>query len=112
MVKAHLIYRVTPTGNIHRVSDLDKTMATFITGGPDGMLWFTEPNGKIGKLTTAGVVTNTYFPILTRTRPSNAETRARVCSVRRLLRYKRSIYKGTETVGAGLDSGIMPPREN
>jgi virginiamycin B lyase len=37
------------------------TMATFITAGPDGNLWFTEPNGKIGKLTTSGEVTEYVF---------------------------------------------------
>jgi hypothetical protein len=33
---------------------------TGITTGPDGALWFTndEPNGSIGRITTAGVVTN------------------------------------------------------
>jgi virginiamycin B lyase len=36
-------------------------MATFITSGPDGTLWFTEPNGKIGKLTTAGNITEYVF---------------------------------------------------
>jgi streptogramin lyase len=36
-------------------------MATFITDGPDGTLWFTEPNGKIGKLTTAGEINEFVF---------------------------------------------------
>jgi len=32
-----------------------------ITVGPDGALWFTEANGhRIGRITTAGVVTNEY----------------------------------------------------
>ncbi len=61
MVKAHLIYRVTPTGTFTAFPTSDKTIATFITGGPDGMLWFTEPNGKIGKLSTAGVITEYVF---------------------------------------------------
>ena len=36
-------------------------MATFITAGPDGSLWFTEPNGKIGRLTTSGEVKEFVF---------------------------------------------------
>jgi virginiamycin B lyase len=37
----------------------------FITNGPDGALWFTEFNGnKIGRITTAGAITN-EFPIPT-----------------------------------------------
>jgi virginiamycin B lyase len=34
-----------------------------ITAGPDGALWFTENGGKIGRITTAGVMTE--FPIPT-----------------------------------------------
>jgi len=33
------------------------TPPTAITDGPDGNLWFTERNGQIGRMTTAGVVT-------------------------------------------------------
>jgi streptogramin lyase len=36
-------------------------MATFIAAGPDGNLWFTEPNGKIGRLTPLGDVTEYVF---------------------------------------------------
>jgi streptogramin lyase len=36
-------------------------MATFIANGPDGTLWFTQPNGKIGKLTTSGDVKEFVF---------------------------------------------------
>ena len=36
-------------------------MAIFITAGPDGNLWFTDPNGKIGRLTTAGDVKEFVF---------------------------------------------------
>ncbi|MBV8155427.1 MAG: hypothetical protein JOY98_13460, partial [Candidatus Eremiobacteraeota bacterium] len=34
---------------------------SFITSGPDGALWFTEANAnKIGRITTAGIITNEY----------------------------------------------------
>ena len=33
-----------------------------ITTGPDGALWFTEYYGKIGRITTAGVVTEYPVP--------------------------------------------------
>jgi virginiamycin B lyase len=48
-----------PTINEYPVpSGLDNP--TGITAGSDGALWFTEYNGKIGRITTAGVVTNEY----------------------------------------------------
>ena len=33
-----------------------------VAGGPDGAIWFCNsvPNGSIGRMTTAGVLTNTY----------------------------------------------------
>jgi len=34
---------------------------SFIASGPDGNLWFTEPTGKIGRLTPAGALTE--FPV-------------------------------------------------
>ena len=33
-----------------------------ITAGPDGALWFTEPGVKIGRITTAGVITEYPVP--------------------------------------------------
>ena len=33
-----------------------------ITTGPDGAGWFTENNGKIGRVTTAGVITELTIP--------------------------------------------------
>ena len=32
----------------------ETVMPSFITGGPDGDLWFTEPSGRIGRLTPVG----------------------------------------------------------
>ena len=39
----------------------DTVVPSFIAGGPDGNLWFTEPTGKIGRLTPKGALTE--FPI-------------------------------------------------
>jgi streptogramin lyase len=36
----------------------------FIAAGADGNLWFTEPTGKIGRLTPGGSLTE--FPVTTR----------------------------------------------
>ena len=64
-------YRLTPDGQFTGYRTSDKTMATFITNGPDGTLWFTEPNGKIGKLThvAAAFSATGYEP---KPRPSGA----------------------------------------
>ena len=51
------IYRVSPSGAFTAIPTPDGTVASFITAGPDGNLWFTEPNGKIAKLTPRGTIT-------------------------------------------------------
>ena len=56
VVRAPQIYRLTPKGDFTAFPLPEKSMAIFITAGPDGNLWFTDPNGKIGRLTTAGDV--------------------------------------------------------
>jgi virginiamycin B lyase len=67
-VTADNIGRITTSGTISAT----KTPTGFstpnsITSGPDGALWFTEETGnKIGRITTAGVITN-EFPIPTTT---------------------------------------------
>jgi virginiamycin B lyase len=61
VVRAPVIYRVTPKGDITPFPMPAKSMATFITAGPDGNLWFTEPNGKVGRITTSGDVTEFVF---------------------------------------------------
>src|SRR5579864_3983508 len=44
-----------------------------ITAGPDGALWFTEGVGKIGRITTAGVIME--YPVLTpSSRPNGITT--------------------------------------
>jgi hypothetical protein len=45
---------------------------TGITTGPDGALWFTERAGKIGRITTAGVITE--FPVPTASSSPNGIT--------------------------------------
>jgi virginiamycin B lyase len=57
VVKAHTIYSVTPDGKFIAFPTSETTLASFITAGPDGNLWFTEPNGKIGKMSPAGEIT-------------------------------------------------------
>ncbi|HWJ41771.1 MAG TPA: hypothetical protein VNT29_11570, partial [Candidatus Limnocylindrales bacterium] len=61
VISAHVIYRVTPKGEFTPFPMPEKSMATFITSAPDGTLWFTEPNGKVGRLTTSGFVKEFVF---------------------------------------------------
>ena len=56
VTRAPMIYRMTPKGDFTAFPLPQKSMAILITAGPDGNLWFTEPNGNIGRLTTAGDV--------------------------------------------------------
>jgi len=54
------IGRITTKG---KVSEFSVSAAYGITSGPDGALWFTEntfATNKIGRMTTAGVLTNEY----------------------------------------------------
>jgi len=61
VVRSQLIYRVTPKGDFEPFPMPAKSMATFITRGPDETLWFTEPNGKVGRISTAGDVREYVF---------------------------------------------------
>ncbi len=57
------IGRITTTGAVSDYTDPSFTGLTDITAGPDGALWFTSitsQGGSIGRLSTAGVVTNTF----------------------------------------------------
>jgi len=62
------IGRITTTGTITEFPiPTANSGPNFITAGPDGALWFTEssPNNtsnKIGRITTAGVITNEFLP--------------------------------------------------
>ncbi len=59
------IGRITPAGAITQFPAGFFSMPADITSGPDGNLWFTDTNGagRIGRITTSGVVTG--FPIVT-----------------------------------------------
>ena len=60
---AHEMLRITPDGVIMEFPLGVNRSVNFVTTGPDGNLWFTdEATDKIGRLTTAGVVTE--FPVL------------------------------------------------
>jgi streptogramin lyase len=54
---ANKIGRITASGSITEFATSAEPGS--IVAGPDGALWFTEP-GKVGRITTAGVVTNEY----------------------------------------------------
>jgi virginiamycin B lyase len=54
----NLIVRMTTTGAL---TEYETSGAGGITSGPDGALWFTE-SGKIGRITTAGVITEFALP--------------------------------------------------
>ena len=113
VIRAQVIYRVTPNGEFTAFPMPANSMATFITAAPDGTLWFTEPNGKVGRLTTDGVRQGIcLLESVQRTRRKqrcgrgvtrrwcSSATGARdTCSVRQVLRYKRSITR-TKTLGA------------
>jgi virginiamycin B lyase len=56
------IGRITPAGTFTEFPTPDPTaLSQGITPGPDGNLWFVEGNSKIGKSTTAGVITESAF---------------------------------------------------
>jgi streptogramin lyase len=61
----HAIGRITPSG---QVTEFTKGLSSdsepnFLTVGPDGNIWFTEGSSdKIGRITTAGVITE--FPVI------------------------------------------------
>jgi virginiamycin B lyase len=61
VIRAQVIYRLTPGGEFAAFPMPANSMATFITAAPDGTLWFTEPNGKVGRLTTDGYVREFVF---------------------------------------------------
>lgn len=53
----HVIYRMTSGGNFIAYRALDRVVPAYIAGSSDGNLYFTEPNGKIGRINTNGDVT-------------------------------------------------------
>jgi len=52
--KDHLIYRMTSGGDFIAYRGTAETMPAFITAAPDRYLYFSEPNGKIGRIDTNG----------------------------------------------------------
>jgi virginiamycin B lyase len=57
---------------------------TAITAGPDGALWFTGRPGEIGRITTAGVVTEFPLPAVpppSGSKPGTASTQATATSI-------------------------------
>ena len=60
---AHAVCKVTPDGRAMTFNLPDTVIPSFIAGGADGNLWFTEPTGKIGRLTPQGGLTE--FPVTT-----------------------------------------------
>ena len=57
---AHAVCRITSDGRGIAFYFAENVLPSLITAGPDTNLWFTEPNGKIGRLTTSGFLTE--FP--------------------------------------------------
>lgn len=55
--RAHAICRLRPGSPITAFYLPEATVPAFIAAGADGNLYFTEPGGKIGRLTPAGVLT-------------------------------------------------------
>ena len=70
MPKAHAVCKVRPDGHSETYYLPETVIPSFIVAGADGNLWFTEPTGKIGRLTPSGALTE--FPITTRD-PDNPE---------------------------------------
>ncbi len=52
--KEHLIYRMTSGGDFIPYRGSDQMTPAFITAAPDRYLYFSEPNGKIGRIDTNG----------------------------------------------------------
>ena len=54
--REHLIYRMTSGGNFIGYRLAQSTVPAFIAAAPDGNLYFTEPSGKLGRISTDGDV--------------------------------------------------------
>jgi virginiamycin B lyase len=52
--KERLIYRMTSGGDFLAYRGTEQTVPAFIIAAPDGYLYFSEPNGKIGRIDTKG----------------------------------------------------------
>ena len=54
--REHLIYRMTSGGDFIAYRGTDQTVPAFITASPDRYLYFSEPNGKIGRIEANGEI--------------------------------------------------------
>ncbi len=54
--REHLIYRMTPGGDFTALTLPGDASPTFITRGPGASLYFTEANGKIGRIGATGEI--------------------------------------------------------
>ena len=52
--KQHLIYRMTSAGDFNAYRTGDTSAPSFIAAARDGYLYFSEPTGKIGRISTDG----------------------------------------------------------
>jgi virginiamycin B lyase len=52
--KERLIYRMTSGGDFIAFRGSDQMVPSFIAAAPDGFLYFSEPNGKIGRINSNG----------------------------------------------------------
>jgi virginiamycin B lyase len=52
--KEHLIYRMTSGGDFIGYLGTDQIVPAFVAAAPDGNLYFSEPNGKIGRINRSG----------------------------------------------------------
>jgi virginiamycin B lyase len=60
--RTHMFFRVTADGAIQGLKAGPDTYPGFIVAGPDHSLWFTEPSGKIGRLTPPASITEFALP--------------------------------------------------
>jgi len=52
-----LVYRMTSHGDFTAYRGTDQTVPAFIAAAPDGFLYFSEPNGRIGRINANGDIT-------------------------------------------------------
>ncbi len=52
--REHLLYRMTSAGDFTAYRASDQSMPSFIAAARDGYLYFSEPNAKIGRISTDG----------------------------------------------------------
>jgi len=58
----HIFYKVSADGKIESLKAGPDTYPGFMVAGPDHNLWFTEPSGRIGRLTPPASITEFVLP--------------------------------------------------